>query len=70
MEFDSAATLTESTIVRYFEDDLKSTIKAEMNQDVTHLNNYEELVVKSVRAEAMAGLQPSFYMQETDIQVL
>ena len=56
-------------MVRYFEEDLKPSIKAEMDQDATHLDDYEELVVKAVRAEAKAGLQPSFFMREADLQV-
>ena len=59
-----------STMVRYFEEGLKPSIKAEMDQDATHLDDYEELVAKAVRAEAKAGLQPSSYIRETDIQVL
>ena len=70
MEFDPAAAPTELTMVRYFEEDLKPSIKAEMDQDATHLDNYEELVAKAVRAETKAGLRPCSYMRETDIQVL
>ena len=69
MEFDPAAVLTESTIVRYFEESLKPSIQAEIDQDATHLDNYEELVAKAVKAEAKASLRPSFYIRETDIQV-
>ena len=70
MEFDPAAVPTESTMVRYFEEGLKPSIKAEMDQDATHLDDYEELVAKAVRAEAKAGLRPSSYVREADIQVL
>ena len=70
MEFDPAAAPTELMIVRYFEKGLKPSIKAEMCQDATHLDNYEELVAKTVRPEAKAGLRPSSYVRETDIQVL
>ena len=69
MEFDLAAAPTESTIVRYFEKSLKPSIKAEIDQDATHLDDYEELVAKAVRAEAKVGLQPSSYVQEADLQV-
>lgn len=62
MEFDSAATPTESTIVRYFKENLKSSIKAKINQDATYLDNYEKLIAKTVRAEVKAGLQPSSYI--------
>ena len=57
-------------MVRYFKKSLKPFIKAEMDQDNTHLDKYEKLVAKTVRVEAKAGLQLSFYVQKTDIQVL
>ena len=69
MKFDPAAAITESTMVRYFEKGLKLSIKAEINQNVTHLDNYEEIIAKATRAKAKTGLQPSFYMRETNIQV-
>ena len=69
IEFDPLAAPTESTMIRYFEGGLKPSIKAEMDQDASHLDDYEELVVKAVRAEAKAGLRPSFYIKETDQQV-
>ena len=57
-------------MVRYFEESLKPSIKAEMDQDATYLDDYEKLVAKAMRAEAKADLRPSFYVRETDIQVL
>ena len=69
IEFDPAAASTESTMVRYFEEGLKPFIKAEMDQDAIHLDDYKELVAKAMRAEAKAGLRPSSYVWETDIQV-
>ena len=70
MEFDPAATPTESTMVRYFEKGLKPSIKAKIDQDATHLNNYKELIIKALKAKAKTSLQPSSYMWETDQQVL
>ena len=66
MEFDLAAAPTEFSIIRYFEEGLKSSIKAEIDQDATYLDNYEELVAKAVRAAVKAGLQPSSYVWKTD----
>ena len=66
MEFDPATTSTESTMVRYFEKSLKSSIKAEIDQDATYLDNYEELIDKAVKAEAKTSLQPSSYIQKID----
>ena len=57
-------------MVKYFREDLKSSIKAEIDQDATYLDNYEELVVKAVSAKTKAGLGPSSYIREIDIQVL
>ena len=56
MEFDRAAAPIESVMVRYFEKSLKPSIKAKIDQDALHLDDYEELVVKAVRAEAKVGL--------------
>ena len=56
-------------MVRYFEEGLKPLIKAKINQDTSHLDNYKELIAKTVRIEAKAGLQSSSYVQETNQQV-
>ena len=56
MEFDLAATSTESTIVRYFEEGLKPSIQAKIDQDDSQLVDYEKLIAKVVKAEAKAGL--------------
>ena len=37
-----------------------------MHQDASHLDDYEELVAKVVKAEVKAGLWPSFYVRETN----
>ena len=70
MEFDPAAAPTESTMIRHFEKDLKPSIKAKIKQNIIYLDNYEEVLAKTVRVKAKMGLQTSFYMRETDIQVL
>ena len=56
-------------MVRYFEEDLKPSIKAKIDQDTSHLNNYKEVVAKAVKAKAQTGLRPSSYIWETDQQV-
>ena len=70
LEFDPVATPTEVTIVWYFEEGLKPSIKAEIDQDDSQLIDYKELVSKAVRANAKAGLQSSSYMRETDLNYL
>ena len=57
-------------MIRYFEEGLKPFTKAKIDHDATHLDDYEELVAKTVRAETKADLQPSSYVRETDHQVL
>ena len=66
IEFNPVAASTESTIVRYFEEGLKPSIKAEKNQDSSHLDDYEGLVVKAIRVKAKADLRPSSYAQENN----
>ena len=49
-------------MVRYFKKGLKPSIKAEIDQDASYLDDYKELIAKVVRAEAKAGLRPSSYI--------
>ena len=67
LEYDPVVAPTEVTMVRYFEESLKPSIKAEMEQDDFQLVDYKELVAKAVRAKAKAGLRPSSYIRETDL---
>ena len=69
IEFDPVAAPTESTMVIYFEKDLKPSIKAEMDQDPSQLDNYKELVAKMARAEVKTDLRPSSCVQKSDKQV-
>ena len=70
LEYDPVASPTEVTMVRYFEEGLKQSIKVEMDQDNSQLIDYEELVAKMVRAEAKAGLRPSSYVRKPDLNCL
>ena len=49
-------------MVKYFEKGLKPSIKVEIDQNASHLDDYKKLVAKAVRAKAKAGLQPSSYV--------
>ena len=69
MEFDPAATPMESIIIRYFEKGLKPSIKAEIDWETTHLDNYKELVAKASKAETKTDLLPSSYIREIDQKV-
>ena len=56
MESDLAIIPMKATMVRYFQKSLKQSIKAKMDQDTTHLDNYKELITKTIRTKAKAGL--------------
>lgn len=70
MDFDPVAAPTESTIDRYSEEGLKLSIKAKLDQNATQLDDYEELVVKTIKVKAKIGLQLNFYVQNTDYHCL
>ena len=57
-------------MVRYFEEGLKPSIKAEIDQNDLALVIYEKLVAKAVKAKAKAGLWLSFYVWKTDLSCL
>lgn len=65
-KFDTAASLIKLTMVRYFEEDLKLSIKAEIDQDAHQLDSFEDLVTKTVKAKIKAGLRPNLYVCKTD----
>lgn len=66
IEFEIAIAPTKSTMVRYFQKGPKLFIKAEIDQDFIQLNDYEELIAKTVKTKTKADLQPSFYIQKID----
>ena len=69
-EFDSIGAPTEITMIRYFREGLKPSIKAEMDQRGRELDSFEELVEKVVEAEAKAALRPASYARKTDHRCL
>ena len=70
IEFDPITAPTETIMVKYFKKSLKPSIKAEIDPDATHLDDYEEFIAKVVRAKAKEGPRPSSFMQKADLQVL
>ena len=69
IEFDPATVPMESIIIKYFEKGPKPSIKVKIDQNANHLDDYEELVAKAIKAKAKVGLRPSSYVQEADLQV-
>ena len=57
-------------MMRYFKEDLKLSIKSEIDQDDSQLIDYKKLVAKAVKAEAKADLHSRSYMRETDLSCL
>lgn len=55
MEFVPFAVPTKSTIIRYFEESLKLSIKTKI-QDATYVENYEKIIAKAVRTKDKTGL--------------
>ena len=66
LEFDADGVPGEPTIIRYFREGLKPSIRAEMEQRGRELDSFEDTVQKAVDAEAKAALRPRSAACETD----
>ena len=55
IEFDPECAPEEDTMIRYFQEGFRPSVKVEMKQRGRKLNNFEELVEKTVDAEAKAA---------------
>ena len=66
LEFDADGAPREPTMIRYFREGLKPSIKAEIDQRDRELDSFEELVQKAVNAEAKAALRPCSTTREMD----
>ena len=53
-------------MIRYFGEDLKLSIRAEMEQRGRELDSFEELVEKAKDVETKAALRPRAYARDTD----
>ena len=66
IEFDSECAPEEGTMIRYFREGLRPSVRVEMEQRGRELDSFEELVKKAVDAKAKAALRPRSYACETD----
>ena len=66
IEFDSEWAPEEGTMIRYFREGLRPSVRVEMEQRGRELDSFEELVEKAVDAEAKAAFWPRSYARETD----
>ena len=57
-------------MICYFWEDLKPSIKVEMEQQNRESMDFEEMVQKAVNAESIAGLRSSAMVQDLDIRCL
>ena len=66
IEFDSQSASEEGTMIWYFREGLRPSVRVEMEQCGRELNSFEELIEKTVDAEAKAALQPRSYARKTN----
>ena len=69
-EFDLDGAPGEPTMIRYFWEGLKPSIRAEMEQPGRELDIFEKLVKKAKGAEAKAALWPRIYDLDTSLYCL
>ncbi len=65
-EFDPSGTLNEATLIRYFQEGLRPSIRAQLDHRGRDLDGWEEVVEKAGAVEAKANLQPPFYVWDMD----
>ena len=70
LEFDSIRTPNELTMIYYFREDLKPSIKVEIEQQDRESVNFEEMVQKAVNVEVKAGLRSTIIVRDLDIHCL
>ena len=66
VEFDVDGALGKSNLIQFFQEGLKPLIKAQMEPRSQEYDSWDELVKKTVAAEAKANLKPSYYSQDMD----
>ena len=66
IEFDPEYASEEDTMIWYFREGLRPSVRVKMEQRGQELNSFKELVEKAVDAEAKAALQPRFYACKID----
>ena len=66
LEFDADKAPQEPTMIKYFQEGLKPSIRAEMEQHGRKLDSFEDTIQKAVDAEAKTALRPCSTTRETD----
>ncbi len=65
-EFDPSGTLNKTTLIHYFRERLRPSIRAQFDYRGRDLDGWEEVVEKAGDVEAKANLQPPFYIRDID----
>ena len=66
IEFNPEYAPEEGTMIWYFRESLCPSLRVEIEQRGWELDSFEELVKKTVNAEAKASLRPRSYARKTD----
>ncbi len=67
-EFDPSGATNETTLIRYFREGFRLSIRAQLDYRGQDLDGWEEVVEKVGDVEAKANLQPPFYVRDIDIR--
>ena len=67
-KIDSIRTPNELTIICYFREDLKPSIKVEMEQQDWKSVNFKEMIQRAVNVKAKAGLRSIILVRDSDIR--
>ncbi len=65
-EFDPNGTPNETTLIHYFQERIRPSIRAQLDHRRRDLDSWEEIVEKVGDVEAKANLQPPFYVRDID----
>ncbi len=69
-EFDPSGAPNETNLIRYFREELRPSIRAQLDHRGQDLDGWEEVVEKAGDAETKANLQPHFYVRDIDARCL
>lgn len=64
IKFNADGAAEESNVIQYFEEALRRSIKAEVENKVCKYKNSHKLVEKMIAAEAKAALRPGSYIRK------
>ncbi len=65
-EFDPTNDPNKTTLIRYFQEGLRPSIRAQLDHWRQYLDGWKEVVEKAGDVEAKANLQPPFYIRDID----